>query len=191
MIAGLKLAKSLEPKVIEDMYDSLLVVNKVNRAYKVKEDRMRRYLDKLQVTLHQFKEWILQHVLRDENNEADALAYLGSSVDYGESYSGEVVQLMNSVIEEGHTEVNSTSLTWDWRNKYIDYLQKGKLPSDHKKSRAIRAKSARFSLVGGKLYRRSFFGPLARCLGPGETEYVIREVHEGTCENHLGTESFV
>nr|XP_009787733.1 PREDICTED: uncharacterized protein LOC104235624 [Nicotiana sylvestris] len=123
--------------------------------------------------------------------EADALANLGSPVDSDEFESGIVVQLMSSVVEEGHTEVNSTSLTWDWKNKYIDYLKKGKLPSDPKESRALRAKAARFSLVEEKLFRRSYFGPLVRCLGPGKTDDAMRKVHEGTCGNHSGAKSLV
>ncbi|XP_070054964.1 NAD(P)H-quinone oxidoreductase subunit 2 A, chloroplastic-like [Nicotiana tomentosiformis] len=81
MIAGLELAKSLGPEVIEAKCDSLLVVNQVNGMFEVIEERMQRYLDKLQVMLHQFKEWTLQHVSRDQNRKADALANLGSSVD--------------------------------------------------------------------------------------------------------------
>ena len=72
---------------------------------------MQRYLDKLQVTLHRFKEWNLQHVPREQNSEADALANLGSSVEENEISSGAIVQLSRSVIEEGHAEINSTSLT--------------------------------------------------------------------------------
>nr|XP_016468164.1 PREDICTED: uncharacterized protein LOC107790720 [Nicotiana tabacum] len=96
---------------------------------------------------------------------------------------------MKSVIEAGHAEVNSTSLTKDWRNKYLDYLKTRKLPSDPKESRAQRTKAARFSLVEGALFSRTFNGPLARCLGLGDTEYALREVHEGTCGNHSGTKS--
>ncbi|XP_070047071.1 uncharacterized protein [Nicotiana tomentosiformis] len=147
MIAGLELTKNLRAKVIEAKCDSLLMVNQVNGTFKVKEERMRRYLDKLQVTLHQFREWTLQYVPRDQNSETDALVNLGLSVDSDEFSLGAVVQLMNSVIEEGHAEVNSMSLTWDWRNKYIDYLKTRKLPSDPKESRTLRTKAAKFSLV--------------------------------------------
>lgn len=53
-------------------------------------------------------------------------------------------------------------------------------------------KAARFSLSeDGTLLKRMFDGPLAICLGSGDTEYVLREVHEGTCGNHSGTESLV
>ncbi|XP_070057842.1 uncharacterized protein [Nicotiana tomentosiformis] len=191
MITGLELAKGLGAEVIEAKCVSLLVVNQVNGTFEVREDRMQRYLDKLQVTLHRFKEWTLQHVHRDQNNEADALANLGSSIDNNELNSEAIVQFMRSVVEEGHAEINSTSLTWDWRNKYIEYFKTGKLPSDPKESRALRTKATQFTLTeDGTLFRRTFNSPLAICLGPGDTEYILREVHEGTYGNHSGTESW-
>ncbi|XP_060169359.1 uncharacterized protein LOC132600310 [Lycium barbarum] len=101
---GLELAKSLGAEIIEAKCDSLLVVNQVNGTFKVKDDRMQRYLEKLQVVLRRFKEWTLEHVSRDQSNEADALANLGSSVESDRFNSGTVVQLMRSVIETGHAE---------------------------------------------------------------------------------------
>ncbi|XP_070034587.1 uncharacterized protein [Nicotiana tomentosiformis] len=56
MIAGLELAKSLRAEVIKDKCDSPLIVNQVNMTFEVKKERIGKYLDKLQVTLHQFKE---------------------------------------------------------------------------------------------------------------------------------------
>ncbi|XP_070004571.1 uncharacterized protein [Nicotiana sylvestris] len=141
MIAGLELDKSLGAEVIKAKCDSLLVVN---------------------------QEWTLDHVAREQNSEADALANLGFSVEEDDIVSGTVVQLSRYVVEEGHAKKNSTSLTWDWRNKYIDYLKDGKLPSDHKESRALRTKAARFALdKGGTLYKRTFDRPLAVYFGPG------------------------
>ncbi|XP_075101156.1 uncharacterized protein LOC142176761 [Nicotiana tabacum] len=65
MIAGLELAKGLRAKVVEARCDSHLVVNQVNGSFKVQEDRMQRYLDKIQVTLQRFKEWTLIHILQE------------------------------------------------------------------------------------------------------------------------------
>ncbi|XP_070026410.1 uncharacterized protein [Nicotiana sylvestris] len=192
MIVGLDITKSLGAKVIEAKCDSLLVVNQVNKTFKVREYKMQRYLDKLHTTLHRFKEWTLQHVPREQNNEADALANLGLSVEEDEISSGNIIQLSRSVIEEGHAEINSTSLTWGWRNKYIEYLKNEKLPSDCKESRALRTKVARFTLdEDGILYRRIFDGSLAVYLGPLDTDYVLRDVHEGTCGNHSSAKSLI
>ncbi|XP_060178017.1 uncharacterized protein LOC132607952 [Lycium barbarum] len=138
MIAGLGLARSLGSEVIEAKCDFLLVVNQVNGVFEVKDERMQRYLEKIQVILHRFKEWTMQHVPREQNNEEDALANLCSSVGIEEFSSGTIVQLMNSTVENGHAEINAMSLMWDWRNKYIDYFQDGKLPADSNESRSLR-----------------------------------------------------
>nr|XP_016435062.1 PREDICTED: uncharacterized protein LOC107761342 [Nicotiana tabacum] len=39
--------------------------------------------------------------------------------------------------------------------------------------------------------RRTLNGPLTICLRPGDTEYVMREIHEGTYGNHSSAESLV
>ncbi|XP_070041252.1 uncharacterized protein [Nicotiana tomentosiformis] len=173
MIAGLELAKGSGTEVIEAKCDSLLMVNQVNRTFEVREDRMQRYLDKLQVNLHRFKEWTLQHVPQEQNSQADALVNLGSSVKDDEISLGTVVQLSRSVL-------------------YIEYLKNGKLPSDPRELRTLRTKVARFTLAeDGTLYRRMLDGPLAICLGPGDTDYVLQEIHEGICGNYSGAESLV
>ncbi|XP_060183168.1 uncharacterized protein LOC132613137 [Lycium barbarum] len=78
---GLELAKSLGAEIIEGKCDSLVVVNQTNGTFEIKDDRMRRYQEKLQVILHRFKEWALEHVPQDQNNEVDALANLRCSVE--------------------------------------------------------------------------------------------------------------
>ncbi|XP_070022806.1 uncharacterized protein [Nicotiana sylvestris] len=74
----------------------------------------------------------------------------------------------------------------------MEYLKNGKLPSDPKELRTLHMKDVQFTLAeDGTLYRRMFNGPLAKYLGPGDTDYVLREIHEGTCGNHSGAESLV
>nr|XP_016491871.1 PREDICTED: uncharacterized protein LOC107811458 [Nicotiana tabacum] len=79
----------------------------------------------------------------------------------------------------------------DWRNEFIEYIRHGNLLEDPKASRSLRTKAARCCLVDGQLYTRSFQRPLALCLGASEADYMMREVHEGVCGNHLGTDSLV
>ncbi|XP_070005341.1 uncharacterized protein [Nicotiana sylvestris] len=106
-------------------------------------------------------------------------AYLhDSESEIKRSDSGVVVQLLHSVLD-------------DWRNEFIEYIRHGNLLEDPKASRSLRTKAARCCLVDGQLYTRSFQRPLALCLGASEADYMMREVHEGVCGNHLGTDSLV
>nr|XP_009766566.1 PREDICTED: uncharacterized protein LOC104217919 [Nicotiana sylvestris] len=86
---------------------------------------------------------------------------------------------------------NYNNLTWDWRNEIVNFLQHEILPEDKKKAQALRKKVARYCLKQGNLYRKMFAGPLVRCLGPSQIEYVMREIHEGHCGNHAGGRSLV
>ena len=49
--------------------------------------------------------------------------------------------------------------------------------------------AARFTLIGGHLYKRSFTSPYLWCLNHAETLYVLAELHEGVCGNHSGGRS--
>ncbi|GKE20164.1 reverse transcriptase domain-containing protein [Tanacetum coccineum] len=67
----------------------------------------------------------------------------------------------------------------------------GTLPVEVKKAIAVKCKSWRFSIIKGTLYKKSFLGPWLRCVGPLQANYVLREIHEGSCSMHAGTRSVV
>ncbi|KAK3031811.1 hypothetical protein RJ639_036963 [Escallonia herrerae] len=55
----------------------------------------------------------------------------------------------------------------------------GTLPLEQSEACNLRAKAARFALVDGVLYKKSFSLPYIKCLSPKEAGYALREVHEG------------
>ena len=57
---------------------------------------------------------------------------------------------------------------------------------DKSVARKITRQASHYVLYDGKLYKRSFTFPLLKCLSLSESDYVLREVHEGICGNHLG-----
>ena len=70
-------------------------------------------------------------------------------------------------------------------------MKNGTLPDRKEVARKLKVKVARFVLIKDVLYKRGFFRPYLRCLNPKEADYVTREVHEGICSNHLGSQSLV
>ena len=73
-----------------------------------------------------------------------------------------------------------------WMDPIWDYINDGTLPDDPKEVVKIRVRYSRFTNHKGSLYKRGFFTPFLKCIAGEDTEYVLREVHEGICGNHIG-----
>nr|GFB21339.1 reverse transcriptase domain-containing protein [Tanacetum cinerariifolium] len=73
-----------------------------------------------------------------------------------------------------------------WMTELVNYLKEGTLPEDEKEARKIRLKAHQYELMEGILYKRSFLTPWLRCVGPLQAEYVMKEIHEGSCSMHAG-----
>ena len=71
------------------------------------------------------------------------------------------------------------------------YLKDGKLPEGKDEAKKLRVRAARYVLMDKVLYKRGFSQPYLRCLAPYETNYVLREVHEGAYGNHSGARSLI
>ncbi|GFY86848.1 hypothetical protein Acr_05g0004870 [Actinidia rufa] len=106
--------------------------------------------------------------------DARMIAYFGRAISS--------IGIANQVL---HAEESPT-----WMDEIIAYLQDGILPKEKLQARRLQYRSARFCIFNGKLYKRSFSGPLLKCLRPEEAEYVLKEIHEGICGNHSGARSF-
>ncbi|GJV54548.1 reverse transcriptase domain-containing protein [Tanacetum coccineum] len=78
-----------------------------------------------------------------------------------------------------------------WMTPIIEFVSKGTLPLEQKEARRIRRTAQRFELRNGVLYRRSFLQPWLRCVGPIQADYVLREIHAGSCSMHSGPRSVV
>lgn len=71
-----------------------------------------------------------------------------------------------------------------WIFPVLYYLQSGKLPLDKGKSRRIRMKDFRYTLLAGNLYRIGGT-PMLRCLGENETSILIMEVYKGAWSSQI------
>nr|GFA32144.1 hypothetical protein [Tanacetum cinerariifolium] len=88
-------------------------------------------------------------------------------------------EILAVVEEEGHT----------WTNPVYEYLTEGVLPEEKNKARTVHRKAGRYAMINEVLYKKSFLGPWLRCVGPLQANYVLREIHEGSCSMHAGPRS--
>uniref|UniRef100_A0A2N9FCJ8 Uncharacterized protein n=1 Tax=Fagus sylvatica TaxID=28930 RepID=A0A2N9FCJ8_FAGSY len=186
LLTSLRIAKELGANRLKIRSDSQLIVGQVNGEYEAREDRMKKYLKLVQNAMKWFDEVMLVQVPREQNTEADALAKLASSDEATDQYIE--VQHSPSHLEE---EISPINVSNSWMTPIVNYLEDETLPSDPVEARKLKARSTRFTVIQGVLYKRGFSLPYLRCLDEAEADYVMREVHEGICGNHSGARSLV
>ncbi|GKA64970.1 reverse transcriptase domain-containing protein [Tanacetum coccineum] len=187
LIAGLRIVEQMGVKNLQANVYSRLVANQVNGTYVAKEADMICYLEKVRTLTSSFKAFSIRQIPRSENKKADALSKIASTsfahlskqvlVEELKEKSISEVEILAVVEEEGDT----------WMTPIFEYLKDETLLTDVKKARAVRRRSQRFAVINGTLYRKSFLGPWLRCMGPLKANYVLREIHEGSCSMHAGT----
>ncbi|XP_071714607.1 uncharacterized protein [Rutidosis leptorrhynchoides] len=73
-----------------------------------------------------------------------------------------------------------------WMTPYLRYFHDGGLPIDKTEARRIKVTAPMYEVVNGTLYRKSYNGPLLRCLTNDEALKIVKEMHEGVCSQHTG-----
>ena len=96
-----------------------------------------------------------------------------------------VQHLLEPSININSEEIFLVMTAPSWMDPIWDYLLNETLPSDPTEASKLRARSARFALLRGTLYKQDFSAPLLKCIGKEDDNYVLREVHEGVCGNHI------
>ena len=186
VIAGLNLAHSLEVDQLEVNSDSQLVVRQIEDTYDSKSEKMVLYLQKVRDLLKKFVSVQIKYVPRTENSRADTLAKLATALQEGIGESAPVEYLAEPSIDPYSLVVAPIGSVPNWMDPIWDYINDGTLPDDPKEAAKIRVRSSRFTNHKGSLYKRGFFTPFLKCIAGEDTEYVLREVHEGICGNHIG-----
>nr|GEX13818.1 reverse transcriptase domain-containing protein [Tanacetum cinerariifolium] len=78
-----------------------------------------------------------------------------------------------------------------WMTPIMEYLKDGTLSYDRKEASKLRIKARQYELLEWVLYRRSFLKSWLRCVGLLQADYMLREIHEGSCSMHVGPRSVV
>ena len=186
LLKGLELAKSLGAESVIIQGDSQLIINQVNGVCEAKESRMKKYLNKVRQLVKKFKETNSVQLLSEENVEADALAKTTSVGEPMDEF--DKVQYMPSI---DLPEVHQIGGEENWMTPIVIYLKDGRLQKDKDEARKLRIRVAKYVLIDEVLYKWGFFQPYLRCLALDELNYILREIHERACGNHLGARAFV
>ena len=123
LLKGLELAKSLRTESVLVQGDSQLVIGQVNGTCEAKEERMKKYLNKVRRLIRKFGEAHFVQISREENIEANTLAKEASVSEFTDGF--DEVQYMPSI---DLPEVQQIGGDENWMTPIVGYLKEGKLP---------------------------------------------------------------
>ncbi|PKA57300.1 hypothetical protein AXF42_Ash002604 [Apostasia shenzhenica] len=156
LIARLKLALSMAIKCIQVFSDSQLVVNQVNKIFEAKDEALRKYLKQAQSLILQFEDFSLTHIPKEEIQVADQLAKRG------------LPDLRRTQASKRHSfecaEVSSGEWPPCWMDRILNYLNASTQPDNRQEAKKLKLDCAKYVLIDGYLYRRSYARPLTKCL---------------------------
>ena len=99
--------------------------------------------------------------------------------------------VQTSSLIDDRKQMQEIDVKENWTMPIIAYPQSGILPDGKDATRKLKVRASRFMLIRDVLYKRGFSRSYLRCLSHNEADYVMREVHEGICENHSRARSLV
>jgi len=120
---------------------------------------------------------------------ADKITKLASSKERSTSLGLDLeIQKHPSTEEVPTFAIQSTN---SWMTPIISFLQEGRLPQDIEEARKVRKRAARFTILNDTLYKRGFSMSYLKCVDEEEAKYILEEIHEGVCGDHVGPISLV
>ncbi|GJU68649.1 reverse transcriptase domain-containing protein [Tanacetum coccineum] len=171
--------------------DSKLVANQILGTYVAKEENMGKYLKKAKSLISGFANFSISQVPRSKNKKADALSKIALTSFAHLSKQVLVEILKEKSIQEKEVEAIVEEEGPTWMTLIIEYLKDGTLLDDKKEASKLRINARQYELLEWILYRWSFLQMWLWCVGPLQVNYVIREIHEGSCSIHTGPRSVV
>nr|GEW01750.1 uncharacterized protein [Tanacetum cinerariifolium] len=128
---------------------------------------------------------------REENKKAYALSKIASTSFAHLSKHVLIEELKEKSIDEKEVLMVVKEEGRTWMTLIHEYLKKEILPDENRKARVIRRMARRYAITNGVMYKSSFLGPWLRYVGPLQANYILREIHEGSCSMHTGPRSVV
>ncbi|KAK6119715.1 hypothetical protein DH2020_046534 [Rehmannia glutinosa] len=161
LVDGMKLALAAGARSLVVHSDSQLVVNQMEGTYEAKDEKM--------------------------NSAADHLAKLASSIAGVKSRKIIFLSSNKSEVDgEGLQILCTEDEEPSWKDEIVKYLTSGELPVSPNDAQKVKIWASRFLIIDGELYKKGYSQPYLKCLTPDKANYVMREIHEGICGNHLG-----
>ncbi|XP_071687979.1 uncharacterized protein [Rutidosis leptorrhynchoides] len=152
-----------------------LVANQFSGSFEAHDPSMQKYLQLLKETVARFEHFELAQVPRSQNKKADALSKLAALTFSHFQKQVWVKELPSKSIESDLMVTSLTEEQPNWMEPILKYIRSNILPEDSREARSVRERAPMYIIQDDILYRKSYCGPMMRCVGPIEAEMIVEE----------------
>jgi hypothetical protein len=162
----------------------------IEKESEAKNPVLIKYLEKVREMERHFKGYSVQHIPRDDNNEADKLAKVaGRNQAMSLDVFFEIIK-EPSIKEEKPKIVNVVEAPY-WRAEIMAYLRGHYEPQDELEKKRLKQSARGYAVVNGELYKSGVSEPCLRCITSKKGVELLKEIHSGLCGAHIGTKALV
>jgi ribonuclease HI len=216
LLHGMKMAKACGATRLKIFGDSNLIIQQVMNRCDAISDNMTAYINLYYYLEEIFDGCEVLHVSRASNKEADNLSNIGSQclpippgVFWEEIIERSIKHNKTSTTAEpGQHPVTGSGagkpgtgspidpkevmmIEETWMQPYLAYMINKALPEYTVVGKRIIRQFKAFTVLQGKLYKKSITGILQRCVTPQEGQDILRDIHAGVCGNHASSRAII
>jgi hypothetical protein len=133
-----------------------------------------------------FKGYTVQHIPRDDNNDADRLAKAAArNQEMPPDMFFKIIK--EPSIKEEKAKIVSVVETPDWRAEIMAYLRGHYEPQGELEEKRLKQRARGYAVVNGELYKSGVTEPWLRHITSEKGIEFLKEIHSGFCGAHIGT----
>jgi hypothetical protein len=145
-----------------------------------------KYLEKVREMERHFKGYSVQHIPRDDNNEAAKLAKAAAR-NHAMPLDVFFKIIKEPSIQESKLKIANIVETHDWRAENMAYLRGHYEPQDELEEKRLKRRERGYAVVDGEVYKSGVTEPWLRCITSEKGVELLKEIHSGFCGAHIGT----
>jgi ribonuclease HI len=186
LLLALRKMKALGQKTFIIRMDSKVIQEHIEKESEARNPILMKYLEKVREKERHFKGYSVQHIPRDDNNEADKLAK--AAVRNQEMPPDVFFEIIKEpFIKESRPKIVNIVETPDWRAEIMAYLRGHYKPQDELKEKRLKQRARGYAVVNGELYKSGVTESWLRCITSEKGIELLKEIHSGFCGAHIGT----
>jgi ribonuclease HI len=186
LLLALRKMKALGQQTFIIKTDSKVIREHIEKESEARNPVLMKYLEKVREMEKNFKDYLVQHIPRDDNNEADKLA---KAVAINQAMPPDVFFkiIREPSIKETKPKIMNIVETPDWRAEIMSYLRGHYEPQDELEKKRLKQRARGYVVINGELYKLGVTEPWLRCITSKKGVEVLKEIHSGFYGAHIGT----